>query len=279
MLDYDTNAFIQEVNFGFTLPEWANTEEKYVTIEGIGEVKISSIGYSDTYESFILEFDIAYSGIPVERKISALYNLNPYEVYEFTTDMSTTPDSFNLVIECGVDANNIKFSYISETIKIVEDENFLLRFDYWSDENKGGMVYQTEIKNKIRLKGRMKYVGDQKTEGYDGDKEYFITDNVVYNSYELTIDRLSSAMAHKMRLISGHSELYINGIKSKLAEEPEVSGDENNNFKTFKAVFKQSGNEFLTDAQEQITNTPENNALTAAILAAQGKSFLLWTKN
>lgn len=279
MLDYDTNAIIEEVNFGFTLPEWANTEEKYVTIEGVGEVQISSIGYSDTYESFILEFDIAYSGSPVERKISALYDLNPYEVYEFTTDMSTTPDSFNLVIECGVDANNINFSYISETIKIVEDENFLLRLDYWSDENKGGMVYQTGIKNKIRLKGKMKYVGDQKTEGYDGDKEYFITDNVVYNSYELTIPRLTSAMAHKMRLISGHSELYINGIKSKLSEEPEVSGDENNNFKTFKAVFKQSGNEFLTDAQEQIINTPENNALTAAILAAQGKSFLLWTKN
>ena len=268
-----------ENNFGFTLPEWANTEEKYVTIESIGEVQISSIGYSDTYESFILEFDIAYSGSPVERKISALYDLNPYEVYEFSTDMSTTPDSFNLVIECGVDANNINFSYISETIKIVEDENFLLRLDYWSDENKGGMVYQTGIKNKIRLKGKMKYVGDQKTEGYDGDKEYFITDNVVYNSYELTIPRLTSAMAHKMRLISGHSELYINGIKSKLAEEPEVSGDENNNFKTFKAVFKQSGNEFLTDAQQQIINTPENNALTAAILAAQGKSFLLWTKN
>ena len=279
MLDYDTDAIIEEVNFGFTLPEWANTEQKYVTIESIGEVQISSIGYSDTYESFILEFDIAYSGSPVERKISALYDLNPYEVYEFSTDMSTTPNSFNLVIECGTDANNINFLYISETIKVVEDESFLLKFDYWSDENKGGMVYQTGIKNKIRLKGKMKYVGEQKTEGYDGDKEYYITDNVVYNSYELSIDRLTSAMAHKMRLISSHSELYINGIKSKLSEEPEVSGDENNNFKTFKAVFKQSGNEFLTDAQQQIINTPENNALTAAILAAQGKSFLLWTKN
>ena len=82
-----------------------------------------------------------------------------------------------------------------------------------------------------------------------------------------------------MRLISGHSQLYINGIKSKLSEEPDVSTDDNNNFSTFKAVFKQSGDEFLTDAQEQIINTPENGELTAAILAAQGKSFLLWTKN
>lgn len=279
MLDYDTNAFIEEVNFGFTLPQWANTEGKYVTIENIGEVQISSVGYSDTYESFILEFDIAYSGNPVERKISALYNLNPYEVYEFTTNMSTTPDSFNLAIECGNDANNINFTYISETIEVVEDNDFLLRLDYWSNENKGGIIYQTGIKNKIRLKGKMKYIGDQKTDGYDGDKEYFITDNVVYNSYELTIDKLSSAMAHKMRLISGHSQLYINGIKSKLSEEPDVSTDDNNNFSTFKAVFKQSGDEFLTDAQEQIINTPENGELTAAILAAQGKSFLLWTKN
>ena len=55
-----------------------------------------------------------------------------------------------------------------------------------------------------------------------------------------------------MRLVLSHSELYINGIRSKLYESPEISGDENNNFKIFKALVKQSGKEFLTDAQEQI---------------------------
>ena len=277
LLDYDTDAFIETVDFGFLLPEWANEQGDYVVIENIGEVQISAIGYSETYEAFILEFDIAYTGSPVERKISALYNLNPYEVYEASTDMSVTPSKFNIVIECGVDANNINFTYISETVEIVEDDDFLLRIDYWDNENKGGIVYQTGIKNRIRMFGKMNYMGDQETEGYNGDQEYFVTDNVIYNSSELIINRLTSAMAHKMRLVLSHSELYINGIRSKLYESPEISGDENNNFKLFKALVKQSGNEFLTDAQEQITS--EGGALSAAIEAAQDKSFLLWTKN
>ena len=276
LLDYDTDVFIETVNFGFSLPEWANEQGDYVVIENIGEVQISAVGYSETYGAFILEFDIAYTGSPVERKISALYNLNPYEVYEVSTDMSTTPSKFNIVTECGVDANNINFTYISETIEIVEDDDFLLRIDYWDKENKGGMVYQTGIKNRIRMFGKMNYMGDQETEGYNGDQEYFVTDNVIYNSSELIINRLTSAMAHKMRLVLSHSELYINGIRSKLYESPEISGDENNNFKQFKALVKQSGNEFLTDAQEQITS--EGGALSAAIEAAQDKSFLLWTK-
>jgi hypothetical protein len=277
LLDYDTDAFVETVDFGFSLPEWANKQGDYVVIENIGEVQISAVGYSETYEAFILEFDIAYTGSPVERKISALYSLNPYEVYEVSTDMSTTPSKFNIVIECGVDANNINFTYISETIEIVEDDDFLLRIDYWDNENKGGIVYQTGIKNRIRMFGKMNYMGDQETEGYNGDQEYFVTDNVIYNSSELIINRLTSAMAHKMRLVLSHSELYINGIRSKLYESPEISGDENNNFKQFKALVKQSGNEFLTDAQEQITS--EGGALSAAIEAAQDKSFLLWTKN
>jgi hypothetical protein len=277
LLDYDTDAFVETVDFGFSLPEWANKQGDYVVIENIGEVQISAVGYSETYEAFILEFDIAYTGSPVERKISALYSLNPYEVYEVSTDMSTTPSKFNIVIECGVDANNINFTYISETIEIVEDDDFLLRIDYWDNENKGGIVYQTGIKNRIRMFGKMNYMGDQETEGYNGDQEYFVTDNVIYNSSELIINRLTSAMAHKMRLVLSHSELYINGIRSKLYESPEISGDENNNFKLFKALVKQSGNEFLTDAQEQITS--EGGALSAAIEAAQDKSFLLWTKN
>ncbi len=277
LLDYNTDDFIETVDFGFSLPEWANKQGDYVVIENIGEVQISAVGYSETYEAFILEFDIAYNGSPVERKISALYSLTPYEVYEVSTDMSTTPSKFNIVIECGVDANNINFTYISETIEIVEDDDFLLRIDYWDNENKGGMVYQTGIKNTIRMFGKMNYMGDQETEGYNGDQEYFVTDNVIYNSSELTINRLTSAMAHKMRLVLSHSELYINGIRSKLYESPEISGDENNNFKVFKALVKQSGNEFLTDAQEQITS--EGGALSAAIEASKDKSFLLWTKN
>ncbi len=279
MLDYDTNAFIKEVNFGLTLPEWANKEGDYVFIKDIGEVQISAVSFSDLYNSFILEFDISYTGDPVEKEISALYNINSYEAYEFILDISTQPDNFNIVIEVGLSSNDIHFTKISENINVAEDRDSLIRIDYWDKENKGGMIYQTGIKHRIRLNGIYDYIGEQEVEGYNGDKEYFITDNTIYNTFEMTFLRLSSAIAHKMRLISSHSELYINGVKCKLSETPEITGERTSNLKSFKAVFKQSGDDFLTNELEQIINTPEEDALNAGIEHSENKGLLLWTKN
>jgi len=278
MLDYITDAVLESVDYGFTLPEWANTEGKYVTIEGIGEVQIDKIGYSDLYESFILEFDILYGGVAVERKTSATYNLQPYEVYEFVTDMSTTPSLFNVVIELGTSANDIDFTFVSEKIEIVLDSKFLFKIDYYDDENKGNMVYQTGVRHTLRINGYVDYLGDQTTEGYDGNTQYYVTDNMVYDSQIFNFVRLSPAMAHKLRLVVAHKYLTINGINYKLADSPEVTGDPNANFKNFSVTLKSGGDLFLTNDQEVIVNDSESADIAAALEASQGKSLLLWTK-
>ncbi|AKG94284.1 virion structural protein [Polaribacter phage P12002S] len=270
---------IGDANYGFTLPEWANKEGGLVAIEGLGQVPIDGVGYSETYQSFILEFNIAFSGSS-DRKISAEYNLQPYEIYEFLTTMSNEPLSFNIVIEVGTDSDNIDFTYISEKIKRVEDEEFLFDINYYTDDkrNLGDMVYQTGIKNKIRLKGYTTYLGEQTTDGYNGDKEYYPTDNTVYRSEKFSFMRVSTAMAHKLRLVFAHSYININGIEYKLSEVPEVPEKAFNNLKNFFVTLKSGGNQILSDSQEVIVGTTESLEIGAGITAIKGKSLILWTK-
>lgn len=274
------NEVIGDADFGFTLPEWANKEGDFVTIEGVGQVKIDAIGYSEKYQSFILEFNISFSGSQ-NRKISSNYNLQPYEIYEFITTMNIQPTNFNIVIEVGSDSDNIEQTYISERISRVEDDEFLFDINYYTDDggNFGDMVYQTGIKNKIRLKGYTTYLGEQTTEGYDGDKEYYVTDNTVYRSEKFSFMRVSTAMAHKLRLIFSHSYININGIEYQLAEVPEVPEKSFNNLKNFFVTLKSGGNQILTSSQEQITGTTESLEIGTGITAIQGKSLILWTKN
>jgi hypothetical protein len=283
ILDPITDVFIETTDFGFTLPEWANTVGNYVTIEGIGQVPIDSIGYSDFYNSFVIEFDIAYTGVAVERDLSAIYNLQPYEVYESTADMSVLPELFNIIIEVGTDSDNIDFTYISEKIKRVVDSDKLIEIFYSDDENKGDMVYQTEIVHKMLLEGAVDYVGEQETEGYDGDTNFFVTDNTVYDSQKFVFYRLSSEMAHKLRLVMTHLYLQINGLNYKIAEIPEIKTDINNNSKTFSVILKRGGQEFLTDDQEIIEvgsrASADAEAKAGAIEAAKGKSLILWHKS
>lgn len=282
ILDPITDALIETTDFGFTLPEWANTVDNFVTIEGIGQVPIDSIGFSEFYNSFVLEFDIAYTGVPVERKLSATYNLQPYEIYEATADMSVLPELFNIIIEVGADVDNIDFQFISEKIKRVTDSDKLIEIFYSDDENKGDMVYQTGIVHKMLLEGAIDYVGESKTEGYDGETEFFVTDNTVYDSQKFVFYRLSSEMAHKMRLVITHLYLQINGLNYKISEIPEIKTDINNNSKTFSITLKRGGEQFLTDAQEIIEvgeqPTAEKQAIVGAIEASAGKSLILYTK-
>tara|TARA_R110000822_G_scaffold242584_1_gene371660 strand:- start:2366 stop:4408 length:2043 start_codon:yes stop_codon:yes gene_type:complete len=277
LLDYDTESFLETVNYGFALPQWANTQDSLVTIDGIGQVKIDNIIYSETYNSFVLEFNIAYTGNPITNKtISAQYNLQPYEIYEFDT---TIIKDGNVIIEVGAASDSINFTYISECIKMVEDSEFLFDITYWDDENKGNMNYQTNIKHKLRLNGYQDDIGEQETEGYNGDKEFYVTDNVIYDVQKFTFKQLSTQMANKLRMVVAHGYLLINGLYYKLSEVPEVSGDGNYNLKTFSVSLKQGGERFLTDEQEIITNTSQGQEIGIALASAQGKGILAWTKN
>jgi hypothetical protein len=278
ILNVLTDAVDDTIDFGFTLPEWADTIGDIVNIEGIGDVAIDNIGYSDFYDAFILEFALAYSGVAVTKKVYAQYNIQPYEVYEFATIMSAQPDLFNVVLEVGTDSGNIEYCVISEKIKKVVDYDNLYDIDYYDSANKGGMVYQTGVQHKIRLEGISDYVGEQETEGYDGDTDYFITNNVVYDSQNFTFFRLTGEMCAKLRLIVTHETLIINGLSYRLSESPEITTNKNNNLKTFSVNLKRSGDLFLTDEQEIIVGTAESDSIAAALEASKGKSLLLWTK-
>lgn len=277
LLNFDTDAFVETVNYGFALPQWANTQDSLVTIDGIGQVKIDNVVYSELYNSFVLEFNITYTGNPITNKIiSAEYNLQPYEIYEFDT---TVIKDCNVIIEVGTASDDINFTYISECIKMVEDSEFLFDITYWDDENKGNMNYQTNIKHKLRLNGYQDDIGEQETEGYNGDKEFYVTDNVIYDVQKFTFKQLSTQMANKLRLVVAHGYLLINGLYYKLSEVPEVSGDGNYNLKTFSVSLKQGGEKFLTDEQEIITNTSQGQEIGIALASAKGKGILAWTKN
>jgi hypothetical protein len=278
-----TDAVIETTDFGFTLPEWANTIGNFVILDGgIGEVEINAIGYSDFYSSFVIIFNIQYLGAPVERKLSATYNLQPYEVYEFIADMSALPELYNIVIEVGRDSSNIDFTYISEKIKRVVDNDRLLEILYSDPENRGNMVYQTGITHRLRLEGVVDSQGESITEGYNGDSNFFVTDNTVYDGQRFVFYRLSSEMVHKLRLVMPHFNLVINGLAYKIAEAPEIRTDINNNLKTFSVILKRGGEEFLTAEQEIINvgakGVAEAEAKAAALEASKGKSLLLYTK-
>jgi len=79
-----------------------------------------------------------------------------------------------------------------------------------------------------------------------------------------------------LRIICAHKNLYINGLKCKLAETPEVEGELATNLKTFTALLKTSGNQFLPMEAQNVLK--DADSLSSALEAIQGKANILWTK-
>lgn len=277
-LDYVTEAVIEQIDYGFSLPEWASEVGEYITIAGLGQVKIDDIQYVEQYDAFVLVFHTFYDGIPTEKIVSSQYNIQPYEVYEFEAPMVSLPEAFHLVIQTGFSAEAIQFTYLSERITRIEDSDSLFEINYGNSENIGDMVYQTGISHKLRIAGYVDDNGEQDTEGYDGDQEFYVTDNSIYDQQRFVFKNLTSEVARMMRGVVAHDLLTINGLSYKIANAPEITGNIMSNFKTFSVDLKRGGNVFLDSSQEIISGSSENEAIGGAIEASKGKSLILWTK-
>lgn len=276
VLDPDTDEVIGNTNFGSFVPTWADDSGKRLEVSTLGVTSIQNIYYDSEKQSNVVQLNISYSGPEAQVNVKGTYNEQPYDVYEFQVNMLALPPYFTLKIDYGQDENNLKTPWISEPIKRIIDSDEYIKLDYWDDDNRGNFIYQTGTQHHVYVKGAMDYVGEQNTEGYNGDSEYYKVNDEVYFSFNLIIEFLPSVFAHFLRLITAHEYLYVNGLRCKLAESPEIEGEVATNLKTFTALLKTSGDEFLPGALANVIAEEDN--ISGALEAIQGKANLLWTK-
>ena len=275
LLNPDTDAVVETLDYLSILPSWI-TEGQEVEVAGVGYASVERIYFSETYKAYIAELDIAYGGSGSERTVKTVYNSQPYEIYEFETVITAMPDRFQIVIEAGVSNSQIDFRVISESQQKFTDEENYLYIQYSDPNNRGTMNYQTGIKPFIRLEAYPNYEGEQETSGYNGDQQYYKINDEIYNTHSIRFPYLSSAMAHKLRLVVSHNMLLINNVKCTLAESPEVEGEETTNYKQLTALFKLTGNEFIPGGSQNIIDT--GNGLSG-IEVYKDLGLLIWTKN
>lgn len=275
-LDPLTDEVIGNSNFGAFVPTWADDAGKILEVENVGAVTVSKLYYDADKQANVAELSSSYVGPEITVNVKGTFNEQPYDVYEFLVDMASLPDSFRIHIDYGVDENSADQGVTSEIVTKIEDSDEFVRIDYWSDNNVGNFIYQTDIKHHIYVRAALDYIGEQSTEGYNGDSEYYKINDEIYFSFNLIAEFLPSAFAHKMRIFCAHDYFYVNGIKCKLAEAPEIEGEVATNLKTFTALLKVSGNQFLPMELQNVLSETDN--LSGALEAIQGKANLLWTK-
>ena len=286
VLDSLTNTVIESKDYGYQIPNAFNRQGGLVILEYIGMVSVSAVAYDDNYEAFILKFNTAYTGLETQITVEAQYNIQNYEIYEFVAPISQLPESFNIVVEAGQSAAEIKKTFISEKIEKTKDSEALAEIIYWNTKNLGNMNYATGVAHTLRLHSVLSRLNDTQTvQGYNGDTERYNTNHEVFDGEEFIFGYLSEEMARKLRLILTHDRLFINGVMYQLGEDPpELNARFTTNICELSAVLSKGGDltGFDLDVVTAVIGEGTDKStyeLENAIAAAKGKALILWKKS
>lgn len=286
VLDPLTNDVLESKDYGYQIPNAFNRPGGLVILEYTGMISVGSVVYDENYEAFVLKFNNAYTGPETQTTIEAQYNIQNYEIYEFVAPISQLPDAFNIIIEVGQSAAEIKRTAMSEKIEKTKDSKDLAEIIYWNTKNLGSMNYATGVAHTLRLHSVLSRLNDMQTvQGYNGDTERYNTNHEVFDGEEFIFGYLSEEMARKLRLILTHDRLFINGVLYRLGEDaPELNARFTTNICELSAVLSKGGDltGFDLDVVTAVTGEGVDQStyeLENAIAAAKGKALILWKKS
>lgn len=258
-----------------SLPQYGSIGN-YIFLDGVGWFEIKDIIYNDVYDADVLIIDYEYTGSPSEAIVSSVYNIENYEVYEFTTDMSNYEDE-EIQIEILQSDNSFgEYNYLSEKIKVTERWYDTLEIIWYNNTNTR-TYYSTGLKNKARVYFETFYATDDSDlEIHKTDTTTILIDSESYETNTLVLDGhslLSTGAKRQLTKAFMHKELYINKVKYVSNSIPETENIPYTNQYKLTANLTKTGNVF----QSQLSGNENtiSNVDVIGLLQTDGKYIKL----
>lgn len=218
--DFDTGLVTGDYTLNGNLPEWAKVGE-YIKIDNAW-LEIENVFPSDDKQAEIIVLNVPYTGDETTVIVGSIYNRENYDLFEFITSMGLF-QNFQIKIHC-LDDRFQELIYLSEDIEVKEDLSGFSEITYSNDTNTD-INYSTGIENKLWIEM------DNVSGVFKGDSETHLTDTKtillngnVQQGKEFKTIPYTLGIIEKVFKAFHHRELYIDGEKYVLFEEPEVEG-------------------------------------------------------
>lgn len=146
ILNYDTNIVIDSYQLNGALPIWAKLGNT-INVNGIGYY-LDNIGFDEEVGAEVLILNgTAPTGNIV---VSSVFNIQDYEVYEFTVDFTQFSNRRLKIEIINDDPNFGEYIFTSEEINSVFSLDNYLEIRYWNSTNTN-VIYSTNIRHLLRL--------------------------------------------------------------------------------------------------------------------------------
>lgn len=210
------------------LPEFAIIGQ-YVEIEGLGIHQIYDVVFDSNINKKAIIIKYIYNSTPTQAKVSSIYDLLNFEVYEFEIDWNLFGEGLYDVLLENTDTQNGTVYHLSENILILNNHPNTLHIRYFNNNNRD-IFYKYGIENIIRIPfTHMRPVPDDEADITKGDLRVGLNESSVYEVDEYFLIDLTNEKLRTLIIALSCSNLFINDIGYVKFESVSVDNIDNSN--------------------------------------------------
>ena len=257
ILNYDTNIVIDTYQLNGALPIWAKLGNT-INVNGVGYY-LDNIGFDEELGAEVLILNgIAPTGNIV---VSSVFNIQDYEVYEFTIDFGQFLDCRLRIEIINQDPNFGEYTLTSEEINSVPDLNNYLEVRYWNSTNTN-VLYSSNIRHLLRLPYNTIKANDSDTsENQTTDTHTHLLKSRVLEITDFEFMPFPLELYRKLKLALSLDNVFIDGVGyTKNAEFTKENLGSTNLYKLTASMAK---NGFVFDSS--IINNQEITPITQLV--------------
>lgn len=247
LYDYDTGADIGDYTLNGALPEWGKSGN-FVKHPNGNWYLIEDVVYLESKSADVLVISTGVAPIfDFNTQVSSFYNIQNYEVYEFTIDFVAYINNTVQVVITATDAYFDNIEFASELISVKVRHENTIEIQYSNDENTD-VYYATGITNKIRMPiERVDGAPIDETETYNTDTGTILLSTDVRKSDVFTFGDMTKQMMWKVVQALSHKNVTLDGVPY-VKQSIEVDGAlEETNLYTVKATMIQSNSAYRSN--------------------------------
>lgn len=198
-------------NLNGNVPDFAIVGQ-VVEIDVLGAFEIKEVVFDSTIQKKVIVVDYIYEGVPTQTRVKSIYDILPFEVYEFTIDWSIFGVGlYDILIE-NQDTVNSTVQHLSENIGVSASLENHLAIRYYNENNRD-IFYKFGIENFIRIPFlRIEGITVQEDKINITDLTSNLVESSVTNGNKFYFDAVSKKVMRQLVIALSCENVFINGI-------------------------------------------------------------------
>ncbi len=232
---------------------------KIIDLEGVGNLEIKRSFYNKDRSAFVVELDYNYVGSPTIKKVKSIYDVLPFNLYEFNTNMTAYKDKQIRVKITAEDPDLETIELLSEQISVKDLHRNCILFDYFNDNN-GDVFYETGIKHSIRVPYlEIKDNTTTNVEIHKGDTQVTQIDATLYEGDTIIFKPQSKEITKLVQIALLSDNLFANKQSFQAEDVSDKEKlDDTNFYELIVKLLKSEGgydNNSIGESLDEITNS------------------------